>query len=390
MNYPIPDNDEQRLETLDSYNVVGTPPEFDFNEIAEIAGMICGCPVAVVNIVAEKWEWYKGKCGIPEHINREPRGGICSTTICSNELMIISDLAKDPRFSDHDIVKGKPFFRFYAGAPLINPEGFTLGSLCVLDHKPRHLDIQAAEALRCLSHQAVAQLELRRRLSDLEKMRRALVDEKQRSEDLLRNVLPRNIVDELKSKGKVQPEYFESATILLTDFIGFTRLTEHLEPRTLIEDLNEHFSVFDDIIERNGLEKIKTIGDAYMCVAGLPTRSLTHAVDACNAALEINDYMTKTNEAREKLGLPTWGIRIGLHSGGVIAGIVGKSKFSYDIWGDTVNVTALIEASADMGQIALSENTFGRIRDLFKVEFLKEINTEKKRSLRCYRLTGRS
>lgn len=162
MAYPVPENERDRLTILDAYDVVGTPPAMDFDEIAEMAGRICGCPVAVINLVADKWEWYKGKFGIPEDINGEPRGGICSTTICSNALLIVPDLTKDERFADQDMVKGEPHFRFYAGAPLINPDGYALGSLCVLDYQPREIDAQKVEALRCLTHQAVAQLELRR------------------------------------------------------------------------------------------------------------------------------------------------------------------------------------------------------------------------------------
>lgn len=170
MSFPVPDNERDRLTALDAYDVVGTPPEMDFDEIAEMAANICGCPAAVVNLIADKWEWYKGKCGIPEDFNREPRGGICSTTICSNDLLIVPDLTKDERFADQDMVKGEPHLRFYAGAPLINPDGYALGSLCVLGYEPRDIDAQQLEALSFLTHQAVAQLELRRKVVELGEM----------------------------------------------------------------------------------------------------------------------------------------------------------------------------------------------------------------------------
>ncbi len=389
MAYPVPENERDRLAALDAYDVVGTPPEMNFDEIAEIAGHIFDCPVAVINLVAEKWEWYKGKFGIPKDISGEPRGGICSTIVCGNDLLVVPDLAEDTRFADQDVVKGEPHFRFYAGAPMINPEGFALGSLCVLDYQPREFDARKMQALRCLTHQAVAQLELRRKVADLDELRRTLAEEKSRAEDLLHNILPKSIAEELKIHGRVQPRYYESATILFTDFKGFTGLTERLEPRALIEALNEHFSAFDDIATRHGLEKLKTIGDAYMCAAGLPEPSKTHALEACAAALDIRDYMARTNDAREKIGLPRWDIRIGLNSGGVIAGIVGKKKFTYDIWGDAVNVAALMEAHAEPGQIVLSDSTFSRVDSRFDTVMRGEIATAKKGRIRCHVLNGR-
>lgn len=389
MSYPVPDNERERLTALDAYDVVGTPPEMDFDEIAEMAAHICGCPVAVINLIADKWEWYKGKCGIPADVNCEPRGGICSTTICSNDLLVVSDLTKDPRFAGQAMVKGEPHFRFYAGAPLINPDGYALGSLCVLDYQPREIDAQQLTVLRFLTHQAVVQLELRRKVSELDNARRTLATEKKKAEDLLHNILPRSIAEELSAHGQVQPRYHDAVTILFTDFRGFTRLTERLEPRALIEALNEYFSAFDDIVARHGLEKLKTVGDAYMCAAGLPEKTRDSAGEACAAALDIRDFMARTNAGREKMGLPRWDIRIGLHTGGVIAGVVGKYKFTYDIWGDAVNVAALMEANAEPGEILISDSTYGRVQGAFETEFHAELETAKKGLLRCYVLKGR-
>lgn len=389
MHRPIPDNDRERLAALEAYDVADTPPEMDFDEIAEVAAQICDCPVAVVNIVAENWEWYKGKCGIPDHVNNEPRGGICSSSICSNDLLIVPDLSKDERFVDQEIVKGPPHFRFYAGAPLINPEGYALGTLCVLDHTPRELDSRQVEALRALSHQALMQLELRRKVSELEETRRTLAEEKQKSDDLLGHILPQSIAEELKASGKVQPRYHDAVTILFTDFKHFTQLTGTIDPRTLIDELNDYFSAFDDIFARHGLEKLKTIGDAYMGAAGLLERTQTHAEDACAAALDIRDHMARVNARREKMGQPPWQIRIGLHTGGVIAGVIGKEKFNYDIWGDAVNVAALMETNAEPGQVLISESTFNQVTERFDTEFHGEIDTVKKKGrIRCHVLKG--
>jgi adenylate cyclase len=298
-------------------------------------------------------------------------------------------LTKDERFADREMVAGDPHFRFYGGVPLINPDGYALGTLCVLDYQPRVIDARQVKALSCLARQAVAQLELRRKIAELKEIHRTLSAEKLQAESLLHNILPRSIAEELKTFGRVQPRYYASATILFTDFQGFTRMTERIEPRALIEELHEHFSTFDDIVARHRVEKVKTIGDAYMCVAGLPQQTNRHASDACDAALDIRDYIARTNIDRSKLGLPCWNIRIGIHTGGVIAGVVGKKKFNYDIWGDAVNTAALMEAHAEPGQILLSDSTFGRLHDEFEVAFRNQINTAKKRHVPCYVLKAR-
>jgi class 3 adenylate cyclase len=389
MEGPMPENERDRLKALEAYDVIGTPPEVDFDEIAEMAGQICGCPISVINLIAEKWEWFKGKYGLPEEMNCEPRGSICSTTICSNDLLIVPDLTKDKRFAHREMVAGEPHFRFYAGAPLINSEGYALGTLCVLDYEPRAVDAQQVKGLSSLARQAVAQLELRRKIAELREIHVMLSAEKLQAETLLHNILPQSIAEELRASGKVQPRYYASVTILFTDFQGFTQMTERLEPRALIEELHEHFSRFDDIAGRYGLEKLKTIGDAYMCVAGLPRQTNKHASDACNAALNIRDYMARTNKDRSKLGLPRWNIRIGIHTGGVIAGVVGKKKFTYDVWGDAVNTASLMEAHAEPGQILLSDSTFAHLHGEFETVFRDQINTPKKGSLRCYVLSHR-
>jgi class 3 adenylate cyclase len=389
MSQPIPGNERDRLTALEAYDVVGTPPEMDFDEIAELAAQICDCPVSVVNVVADNWEWYKGKCGIPEHVNSEPRGGICCTTICENDLLIVPDLSKDERFADQGIVKGKPYYRFYAGAPLINPDGYALGTLCVLDYAPRELQPRQVEALRTLAHQAITQLELRRKVSQLEDAQKSLADQKQKADDLLRSILPDDIAEELKSKGQVRPRYHDAGTIVFTDFKGFTEISGQTEPRELIEQLNDHFSAFDEIVAHHGLEKLKTIGDAYMCAAGLHARTHSHALDACATALDIRNHMSRVNSMREKMGLPLWEIRIGVHTGGVIAGIIGKEKFAYDIWGNAVNVAALLESHATPGQILISDSTYNSVSERFETEFHEEIETAKKKGrIRCHVLTN--
>ena len=182
--------------------------------------------------------------------------------------------------------------------------------------------------------------------------------EKARSEALLLNILPEEVADELKEKGEAQAIQLDHVTVLFTDFKGFTSLSENLTPRELVRDLNECFSAFDRITEKYGIEKIKTIGDAYMAAGGLPVANATHAVDTIKAALEMRDFIEEGKQRKIAAGKPYFEIRIGVHTGPVVAGIVGVKKFQYDIWGDTVNTASRMESSGEVGKVNISEATY--------------------------------
>ena len=183
--------------------------------------------------------------------------------------------------------------------------------------------------------------------------------EKKTSEELLLNILPAEIAEELKQTGHSAARLYQNVTVLFTDFVNFTNISETLPPAELVAELNRNISAFDDIIERNGLEKIKTIGDAYLAVAGLPADDPDHAYHATQAALEIAAWQTDPkNQSRFKM-------RIGLNSGAVVAGIVGVKKYAYDIWGDTVNVAARMEQNCEPGNVNISATTYDLVQDRF-------------------------
>jgi len=253
--YPVPDNETARLTVVDTYHVTDTPPELSYDDISELAAQICQCPVGLINIIADTREWLKAKYGLPANLNYLPRGTACSTAICQSDLLTVPNLAEDERFADQAAVKGEPHFRFYCGMPLINTEGYALGTVCVFDFEPKELTFEQAESLRRLSRQAMAHLELRRKLIELNGARQELELEKTRSDELLLNILPVRIADELKNRNEVEPRHYDSATIMFTDFKGFTRLAEASEPRTLVNDLSQYFSAFDEIVEKYNLEK---------------------------------------------------------------------------------------------------------------------------------------
>lgn len=219
-------------------------------------------------------------------------------------------------------------------------------------------------------------------LSTLYWFYKSIAREKKRSENLLLNILPQETANELKQNGKVEAVKFDEVTVLFTDFYQFSKLAEHIEPEVLVASIDKYFQQFDAIISKYGLEKIKTIGDAYMCAGGLPTVTTTHAADVVKAALEINEFVNVQMNNQDEL--PNFQIRIGIHTGPVVAGIVGIKKWQYDIWGDTVNIAARMEAACIPGRINLSEATFQKINSAYNCEYRGEIEVKNRGLLKMY------
>lgn len=211
--------------------------------------------------------------------------------------------------------------------------------------------------------------------------RNKISKEKRRSDQLLLNILPSEVAEELKTKGSANAKQFDNVTVLFTDFISFTTVSEQLTPQELVDELHSCFMGFDEIMEKYGIEKIKTIGDAYLAVCGLPQPNEKHAENVVYAAIEIKEFM---ENRRQTLGEKTFGIRIGLNSGSVVAGIVGVKKFAYDIWGDTVNTAARMEQNSEAGKINISETTYELVKDKYKCEYRGEIDAKNKGKLKMY------
>ncbi len=212
---------------------------------------------------------------------------------------------------------------------------------------------------------------------------RQLEDEKKKSDELLLNILPSKVAQELKEKGETEAKLHQDVTILFTDFVNFTKTSEEFGPQELVKEVHYCFTAFDEIISRNGLEKIKTIGDAYLAVCGLPLADKEHAIKIIKGALEIQDFVRDYRSS----GGP-FDIRIGIHSGPIVAGIVGTKKFAYDIWGDTVNMAARMEETSEIGQINISDLTYRLVENHVDCEHRGKIMAKNKGEVDMYFVQG--
>lgn len=215
-----------------------------------------------------------------------------------------------------------------------------------------------------------------------------LQDARDESDRLLHNILPVSIAAELKKNNRVAPVSINSATVLFTDFKGFIQISESMSPEELISNLDECFSLFDQICADHGLEKIKTIGDSFMCVGRVPEVNQTHVFDVALAALKMCDAIQKLKEEKKKNGIPYWDVRIGFHTGPVAAGVIGKNKFSYDIWGDTVNIASRMESSGEAGKINVSEESYKLLSPFFIFTSRGKIAAKNKGEILMYFLEG--
>ncbi len=211
-----------------------------------------------------------------------------------------------------------------------------------------------------------------------------LRSDKEKIDKLLLNILPPAVAQELKDQGYVKPVFYQSATIVFTDFVGFTKITEKLTPDQLVRELDEVFSRFDRVMDKYGLEKLKTIGDSYMYAGGVPAVSNTHEIDAVLGALEIQSFVEQINGKKTLDGRPVFEIRIGINTGPLMAGVVGEKKFVYDVWGDSVNLASRMESSGEKGRVNISEATYVRVKDFFETESRGQIMAKNKGTVEMY------
>jgi class 3 adenylate cyclase len=307
--------------------------------------------------------------------------------------MIVPDATKDERFFDNPLVTSDPTIRFYAGAPLVTPNGHTMGTLCVIDRIPRTLTDAQQKALQALGRQVVVLLQLRLAKEAAERGSQAksellgrLGTEQEKSERLLLSLFPKAIADRLKSEAPAYiAEEYPDVTILFADVHDFWKVAGSLPPRQFIELLNQVFSLFDRLGDTHGIQKIKTIGNSYMAVAGLPEPRPDHAEAVAEMALSMQ---------REIAGLHTgsrqrFSVRIGIHSGPVVAGVVGIRRLAYDLWGPTVNLANQMESYGLPGAIQVTSATHDLLGDKYLFEQRGEFYVKGQGQVSTYMLKGR-
>ena len=204
----------------------------------------------------------------------------------------------------------------------------------------------------------------------------ALYKEKKKSDELLLNILPFEVAEQLKKKGQAKSRKYRTVTVLFADFENFTGLTRVYSTKELIRELNVYVKKFDEIIDRHFIEKIKTIGDAYMCAGGLPLKNKSNPIDVTLAGLEIQNYINNVAKEKEEKGEQPWELRLGIHTGEVMAGVIGNKKFAYDIWGNTVNTASRMESTSEVGKVNVSGKTYEFIKDYFDCTYRGKIKVK--------------
>lgn len=368
----LPANEDVRLRALKNLRILDTPPEDRFDQIVGLAARVFDVPISYISMVDMNRQWFKSKHGID--IVETPRDiSFCGHAILQGDPLIVPDLASDGRFSSSPLVTGTPFARFYAGMPVAVEAGVNVGTLCVLDTKPRSLSDAQVRILRDMGQLVEQQLQL---LDTIElqhesiRLKEQLIEsqldlavEKERSDALLRNILPDDIAEELKKFGRVEARHLDEVNVLIADFSGFTAISEQLSAGDLLKELNVCFEEFDRITDRHDVEKLKTIGDAYLCLSGMTETTPDAAGRLLRVAFEIRDFIGRRKREKEAAGLPYWDVRVGIHAGPLVAGVVGSRKFAFDVWGDTVNTAARFESNGEPGRVNVSEQFLAGVRD---------------------------
>ncbi|RIW18261.1 GAF domain-containing protein [Algoriphagus lacus] len=331
---------------------------------------------------------------VPLEKNKFLPESVINYVIRTKENLVIDDIQHDLRFANDQILEEQKTSSVLC-LPILN-QG-KISAVIYLDNTLYSgvFSVERVEFLKLLSGQIAVSLEnsifyqdleqkVKDRTEELEKQKNELEQEKIKSDRLLLNILPKETADELKSTGSTLPKYHRNISVIFTDFVNFTTISEKFDAVDLVNEINHYYSKFDEIISLHQVEKIKTIGDSYMCAAGIPVERNTHAIDAVRTALDFNEFVGQEKVKRQKEGKPYFDIRIGIHSGPVVSGVVGTKKFVYDIWGNTVNLASRMESSSEAGKVNISEVTYNEVKDFFKCEYRGKIEAKNTGMLDMY------
>ena len=366
---PKPENEESRLKDIKDLKIIeeNIDKSKRFSSFPRLAAALTECDKAAINIVDDTVQHCKVNYGMDVVENMMMKEIPRELSICAHVLnnaskpLVINDLTKDSRtkhvFELDNPIINKSFPKFYAGSPIITSNGYILGSFCVFNSEPKLLDNSKIEGLRMLADQ--------------------FIDLYESTKDEYKKGVKSNHTKEEKVSG----EYFSSSTVLFCDFVGFTKKTENMQPGELVEILDTFFNGFDKIIERFELKKVKTIGDAYMAVGGIPDLNSNHAERVVLASKEIINFVTGINFQQEAIGNESWHVRIGIHSGPVIA---GNTSSNFDIWGDTVNIASRLESSGEVMKINISEEVKKLLPSSFNISNQKTVHLKNKGDFEIY------
>ena len=366
---PKPENEESRLKDIKDLKIIeeNIDKSKRFSSFPRLAAALTECDKAAINIVDDTVQHCKVNYGMDVVENMMMKEIPRELSICAHVLnnaskpLVINDLTKDSRtkhvFELDNPIINKSFPKFYAGSPIITSNGYILGSFCVFNSEPKLLDNSKIEGLRMLADQ--------------------FIDLYESTKDEYKKGIKSNHTKEEKVSG----EYFSSSTVLFCDFVGFTKKTENMQPGELVEILDTFFNGFDKIIERFELKKVKTIGDAYMAVGGIPDLNSNHAERVVLASKEIINFVTGINFQQEAIGNESWHVRIGIHSGPVIA---GNTSSNFDIWGDTVNIASRLESSGEVMKINISEEVKKLLPSSFNISNQKTVHLKNKGDFEIY------
>ena len=369
-----PENEDLRIAALRRYRILDSRRERIFDNITRIASAVAKKPIAVMNFIDSDRQWYKSSVGIRmREMSRSV--SFCPTTILTPEPLIIPDALKDERFKDDPVVVESPGFRFYAGTPLVNPEGHNLGTLCVLDLKPGAIQDEQMETLRALAEMIIDILELRIASGDLARAGEQAVF----FENIVKAYVPRGTwshADESAGRGELLiPDRRMELTFLFMDAKGFTAFSEEHQAEQVIAVLNDYYDPVIQIIgEQNG-DIDKFIGDSVFAVFADPREAL-------RAAVRIRDEIAGISGRRLRDGRPVLSFRIGMNIGDVVRGNVGNYlRQDYTMIGDAVNIASRLESACEPGGILISDNLYQRVREFVRTESSARVRLKGKSDL---------
>lgn len=260
-----------------------------------------------------------------------------------------------------------------------------ISDLKSIEEELRHKNSSLVELTKSMEVKA---LKLEEQQVEIERQKKLVEEQRKKADDLLLNIFPYEIAEQLKINGYARSKQYRMVSVMFTDFVGFSGLGEKLSTQKLIYELSTYFEKFDYIARWHFVEKIKTVGDSYMCAGGLPLKNRSNAFDTVLAALEILGFIRETNDKKMLAGEPLWEIRIGIHTGRVIAGVIGHTKMAYDIWGDTVNMASRMETSGEAGKVNISGATYHHIKDYFNCTYRGKIIAKNKGEIDMYFVEG--